>query len=271
MYTSEELQDPHTSAARLAMIAQHHPETYPWIIAHPNCYLSLTQWLLQADPSLERYIPRISPTPTPTPPPAPPAPPAQPQQPTGPTPSSTGPKQAKRKRGHFVSIIAMILVVLMAGGAYALIGGRFRGAASPTLAVEKFLDGVMEENLMSLYGSLLPSDVDGVKKLLDGLTPIRASTTRSGRTTTEDPAERQDASQTLEEVQQAISITGEELEFDEQVIVEDQVARVTLTKGTISIGIDEQKAADLLLPLAETVIRANLEPSTSKAIPHSTM
>ncbi|MFZ1667161.1 MAG: hypothetical protein WAT69_00620, partial [Trichococcus flocculiformis] len=105
----------------------------------------------------------------------------------------------------------------------------------------------MEENLMSLYGSLLPSDIDGGKWLLDGLTPIRASTTRSGRTTTEDPAERQDASQTLEEVQQAISITGEELEFDEQVIVEDQVSRVTLTKGTISIGIDEQKAADLLL------------------------
>ncbi len=40
-----EVQDPNTSAARLAELAAAHPELGPWIAAHPNAYPELRQWI----------------------------------------------------------------------------------------------------------------------------------------------------------------------------------------------------------------------------------
>lgn len=41
----EEVVDAETSAARLAEIAVSNPELRPWIVAHPNCYDGLREWI----------------------------------------------------------------------------------------------------------------------------------------------------------------------------------------------------------------------------------
>lgn len=282
MYTSEELQNPHTSAARLATIAQHHPETYPWIIVHPNCYPSLTQWLLQVDPTLEKYLSAPIPVPNSGPAPPPPMPtqsvpveltPAQifadqpqgvPQQYTAtnshalpndtqsqPTPP---PSTQQRKYGKWVALISMVLVVLLAGGAYFIISGKLRGEKTPTAAAEKLLQAVVDGDMLALYGSFIPSEIDGFRTLIDDLPPIQSPDNDSTASGTQP-----ELSQAIKNLPKAISINTEGLEFEEQVIVEGQVTRVTLTKGIITLTIDENKLVDAMLPYADIAIRTNLK------------
>ena len=60
----EAVQNPQTSSETLAFIAQYYPDLWPQILAHPNCYPGLTQWIEQsAMPSVAQDVRSDSATP----------------------------------------------------------------------------------------------------------------------------------------------------------------------------------------------------------------
>ena len=63
----------------------------------------------------------------------------------------------------------------------------------------------------------------------------------------------------MAEIRNAISIEGDDLEFTEDVMVEGQVTRVTLTRGTLTINAEESKVKNELAPYLELAIRSDQE------------
>ena len=148
----------------------------------------------------------------------------------------------------------MVLVVLLAGGAYFIISGKLRGEKTPTAAAEKLIQAVVDGDMLALYGSFIPSEIDGFRTLIDDLPPMQSPDNDSAASGTQP-----ELSQAIKDLPEAISINTEGLEFEEQVIVEGQVTRVTPTKGAITLTLDDERIVDAVLPLAETVIRTNLK------------
>ena len=95
---------------------------------------------------------------------------------------------------------------------------------------------------MALYGSLVPSEIDGLKTIVDGLPAVKSSSDSDSSSTSSDV--QAEATKALAEIRNAISIEGDDLEFTEDAMVEGQVTRVTATKGTITPTIDEDKLMD---------------------------
>lgn len=153
------VQDPRTTPETLAFIAQHYPALRPHVLAHPNCYPGLSQWIQQADAAAAPAIPGPAPT-TPGPatygvptvptvpaaatmPSASPATPVVPADPTGPaappTPAMPGPPSGGKKPSRWV-IPAAVAGVVAVGAA---VGGYFWLTGSGTgIALDTFYSGV---------------------------------------------------------------------------------------------------------------------------------
>lgn len=69
----------------------------------------------------------------------------------------------------------MVLVVLLAGGAYFIISGKLRGEKTPTAAAEKLIQAVVDGDMLALYGSFIPSEIDGFRTLIDDLSRFMQS------------------------------------------------------------------------------------------------
>ena len=77
----------------LAQIAEEKPECWPWILAHPNCYPDLAQWILAQNPALAEHVTDEVPVEAPVTPP-----------PTASTP---------RRKGLWLGIAAAVVAVVI--------------------------------------------------------------------------------------------------------------------------------------------------------------
>ncbi|TFD59849.1 hypothetical protein E3T39_09175 [Cryobacterium suzukii] len=230
-----EAADPATPQARLAEIAAAHHELHPVIAGNPSCYPALIEWMLQLG-----TIAPVMPVPAPAAS-APANPYAQPGQTS---------KRPRKKLLIWGSI--GVVVLLVAGGgvwAYGAVFSKLGGASSPTAAVEKLLEGTADMDLISLYGSLSPAEVESFKAPIDQLGTI-AMDDENG-----DPIDMPELINTLVDSLN-ITLTGLELEAED---IEEGIAVVTITAGELTMNGDAETIADAYLEVVAPQLRLQQE------------
>ena len=264
-----EAADPATPQARLGEIAAAHHDLHPVIAANPACYPALIEWMLQ----LGTIAPVASAAPVPTEVsaalPTEPAASAQPNPfgqpasattPGGPAvfgqaaPGQRAPGQAARRPRKKLLIWGSIgvVVLLIAGGgvwAYGAIFSKLGGAASPTAAVEKLLEGTAGMDLISLYGSLSPAEIESFKAPIDQLGTIAMDDDNG------DPVDMPELINTVVDSLN-ITLTGLELESEE---IEDGIAVVTITAGEMTMNGDPETITDAYLDVVAPQLRLQQE------------
>lgn len=232
----------------LAKMAYEHPESRAWIISQPGCYPELKQWLLEVDPSLASNIPNADV--------AYPPPPAPDNSDSTYTVTPSSPR--KRRRWPLTVIAAVLVLAIVGGGAYyLLVGKKLGGSSSPTAAAEKLVDGISDTDVLSLVGSLAPSEVDG---LVAAFQSVQGGGKGSGQQQSDAGGSEQiDYQQSLNDLLSSVTITTHDLEFEEQSLVNDEVVRVVLTDGSFDVGIDRSKFDTAVEPLLEQQARLRYE------------
>lgn len=263
-----EVQDPSTSAQRLAELAAAHPELGPWISAHPNAYPELQQWIATyAQPA------PASPAPTAeqNPPagasqPFAPAAPADPFAATSPFASSApapygapapagadaAPRPRRRRKGLLIglSIGVAAALVLAGGGVWWFVASRLGGASSPEAAFTKLVSGVQGMDPLTLYGSFAPSEVGLLKDPIQKLANAKPKDAEKGV----------DVAKLIDEIKSNVTITSKDLAFSTDELA-DRVARVTWTGGEVTIDGDAGKVADAVVRAYEPALRAQYQES----------
>lgn len=231
-----EVQDPQTSAERLAQLANAHAGLRPLIASHPNSYPALREWIAATERAAS----------------------AVPATPTGATdpgwvPAAQAPERRPRRRGLIIGLSAGVAAVLVVagGGAWWFFASRLGGASSPEAAAEKLIAGASAFDPLSMYGSLAPSEVSLLRDPLERL---------ANATSTADDVETVDAQEFLASLRSELKITSRDLAFESEELAEG-VARVTWTGGEISIDGDERAVADVLIDAYEPTLRSSLESS----------
>lgn len=230
-----EVQDPQTSAERLAQLANAYPDLRPWIASHPNSYPELREWIAATERAASATVADgagatdafwVSP--------------------------ARVPKQRPRRRGLIIGLSAGIAAVLVVagGGAWWYFASRLGGASSPEAAVEKLISGASAFDPLSIYGSLAPSEVS----------LLRGPMERLAAASPED-VEAPDGQEILGSLRSALEITSRDLEFESDELA-DGVARVTWVGGEITIDGDARAVADALVEASEQTLRSSLEASS---------
>ncbi|MBT0994281.1 thioredoxin domain-containing protein [Cellulomonas sp. DKR-3] len=276
--------DPSTPPGQLARIATERPDLRVRIAEHPAAYPQLLDWLAgQGDADVAAAVARRRAAAASTAPPASsPASPSvtpswQPQPlvpqprtahpgvpepaPTALAPASvgtgsveTGPVEtasvevasiqtpwvatdepappARRRRGLLIGIAAGV-VVLLGVGAYvtwATVFSKLGGAPTAEAAVTQLLEGATSGDGIAVYGVLPPFEVDAFR---DAAAPLSQVT---------QDAERVDVAALLDEVE--IDLAGLDLTV---VDVDEGLARVELTGGTLTVDADAEALYDALV------------------------
>lgn len=278
-----ELADPTTTAARLAEIAQQHPELGPQIAAHPNAYPELQAWIAQyatpapaapAEVVQEAQAP-VQDAQTAQQPqtgqqsgqpayPAQPGYPAQPAYPSQPAqgrpmaydpmqtpqaqaqarPQGTGGPAAPKKRMSRKAITFTVVgAVLLA----LLTGG---GIAWGIIASKIGGSATPEASATKLVTSLAQADS---LSIYGALAPsefklFEPSAKKLSEVTVK--GSEHSAEQMLSELRGAVTVTTKDLKTETDSIAEG-VERVTFTDGTITFSGDEDKVVDIVMGYAE--------------------
>lgn len=259
--------NPATPPAQLAVVATERPDLRVHVARHPAAYPELLAWLrAQGDPAVVAAVDaRTGGTPAahaqatasswlPQP--------GQTWQPSGgaaatpvlgapatwgpgaPTngetatvePYGAAPGRSSR-RGLLVGA-AVLVVVLGAGGfaAWTLVLSKLGGARTPEAAVTRLLEGAARKDLLQAYGVLAPSEVS----LLSGFVEpfAQAQTARTPDL---------DLAPILDELD--VDLEGLRVSSDE---VDDGLAKVEVTDGTLTIDGDPEKIVDAVLDVYRT-------------------
>ncbi|MDJ0376012.1 hypothetical protein [Cryobacterium sp. PH31-L1] len=246
-----EAADPATPQARLAEIAAAHHDLHPVIAGNPSCYPALIEWMLQ----LGTIAPVIVPPAVAPPVVAAVAEPAasalvNPYAVPGQAQPGQAPKRPRKKLLIWGSI--GVVVLLVAGGgvwAYGAIFSKLGGASSPTAAVEKLLKGTADMDLISLYGSLSPAEIESFKAPIDQLGTI-AMDDENG-----DPVDMPELINTVVDSVN-ITLTGLELESED---IEEGIAVVTITAGEMTMNGDAETITDAYLEVVAPQLRLQQE------------
>ncbi|WP_104195839.1 hypothetical protein [Cryobacterium sp. M15] len=257
-----EAADPATPQIRLAEIAAAHHELHPVIAGNPSCYPALIEWMLQLG-----TITPVMPAPAEVTPTAAVPCVAAPFEAAGATPRQAAdaaasalanpyarPDQSSKRPPKKLLIWGSIgVIVLLVGGggvwAYGAIFSKLGGASSPTAAVEKLLAGTADRDLISVYGSLSPAEVESFKVPIDQLGAI-AMDDENG-----DPVDMPELINTVVDSLN-ITLTGIELEAED---VEDGIAVVTITAGELTMNGDAETIADAYLEVVGPQLRLQQE------------
>ncbi|TFC27489.1 hypothetical protein E3O25_10380 [Cryobacterium sp. TMT1-3] len=279
-----EAADPATPQARLAEIAAAHHDLHLVIAANPSCYPALIEWMLQLgtiapvapatpvipEPVLTEEAAAVpaaavpaavgqaaaSPTGLPTEPAAsavpnpfaPSASAAAPRSTPAPGQDARG-QSARRPRKKLLiwSSIGVVVLLIAGGGvwAYGAIFSKLGGASSPTAAVQKLLEGTADMDLVSLYGSLSPAEIESFKAPIDQLGTM-AMDDENG-----DPVDMPALINTVVDSLN-ITLTGLELESED---IEDGVAVVTITAGEMTMNGDAETITDAYLEVVAPQLR----------------
>ncbi|MDJ0337790.1 hypothetical protein [Cryobacterium sp. PH31-O1] len=178
-----------------------------------------------------------------------PADPTAPAAPTNPAPGRA-PRRPSRKLLLWGSI--GVVVLLVAGGgvwAYGAIFSKLGGASSPTAAVEKLLEGTAEMDLVSLYGSLSPAEIESFKAPIDQLGTIAMD---------DENGDAVDVPELINTVFDSLNITftGLELESDD---IDEGIAVVTITAGEMTMTGDAESITDAYLEVVAPQLRLQQE------------
>lgn len=275
-----EAADPATPQARLGEIAASHHDLHPVIAANPACYPALIEWMLQLgtialvapaapvapiapiapEPALTEVPAALSTQPAASALPNPFGQPAAAAAPSGQAafgqaaPGQAVPGQATRRPRKKLLVWGSIgvVVLLIAGGgvwAYGAIFSKLGGAASPTAAVEKLLEGTADMDLISLYGSLSPAEIESFKAPIDQLGTI-AMDDENG-----DPVDMPELINTVVDSLN-ITLTGLELETED---IEEGIAVVTITAGEMTMNGDAETITDAYLEVVAPQLRLQQE------------
>lgn len=285
-FTAAQAADPATPAAQLADIATHRPDLRPAVAGNPSAYPDLLGWLASFhDPAIDAAIARRSmPRGAVQPPAAGPA--AQPTSgygspgqnrfgtPVQAVPAAAGqafgqgaahpqggygqgtasswelpptPQQPKRsRRGLWIGLGAAGLA-LVAGGAFAanaLWFSKVGGAASPEAAVTQLVEGIAGKDIVSVYGVMSPAEVSQVSTGYDLF--LRHM----------DDVDDDAARETLDAYLDAMDLELTDLALDVEEL-EDGLAKVTITDGSLEIDADADKLGDAVV---STLDRAKESP-----------
>ncbi|WP_104129378.1 hypothetical protein [Cryobacterium sp. N21] len=251
-----EAADSATSQARLAEIAAAHHELHPVIAGNPSCYPALIEWMLQlgtiapviASPAVAPAVIAPATEPAASASVNPYAQPGQAQ--AGQAQPGQTPKRPRKKLLIWGSI--GVVVLLVAGGgiwAYGAIFSKLGGASSPTAAVEKLLEGTADMDLISLYGSLSPAEIESFKAPIDQLGTI-AMDDENG-----DPVDMPELINTVVDSLN-ITLTGLELESED---IEEGIAVVTITAGEMTMNGDAETITDAYLEVVAPQLRLQQE------------
>ncbi|WP_282858597.1 hypothetical protein [Pseudoclavibacter helvolus] len=218
------LANPHLPAEELARIAAARPDLHRAVAAHPNVYPGLADWIDSAAASptapQQSYVQRIIATPNGDGPAATP-------QPVG----RTRKRLATRTKIIAATTIGAVVIAAGAGGAWAVM--TFGGAASPEAAAERLIDSALSLDVLGLAGSLAPSEISVFRESLEHLSSLQ-------------PAEGEaPLADSLKNLAEAVEITKAGLAFETEEVVDD-VSRVTVTEGTVTIDGDPAAIASIM-------------------------
>lgn len=249
-----EASNPATPQARLAELAQSHPELQAAIAANPACYPGLLDWIdsvgdagakqavAAARAGTAAPVASVAANPFAQPAPASSSPFA------AAAPVARAPKAPGNRKPLFIGLAAALVVLLVGGGvAFALFSSKFGGASSPEAAVSKALDAVKNMDAVALYGSLSPAELGSFSEAIDQL---------KGSAVQQDEDQQTDYAALLQEVAGVTEITIEDLEYDVEEIGEG-VAEVTITDGTFEMDTDTEVMARALNSITAQTYRAN--------------
>lgn len=248
----EEIQNPNTPAARLAELAQQHPEYGPQIAAHPNAYDGLRDWITQyATPpvtadtqaqqthQLQVYEQ------------------AQPQpqlyaqaQPQAYEQPHAQPQPKKRKTGLIIGLSAgaLALLLVVGGGLWWFFGSKVGGSPTAEAAAEKLITSANNLDPLALYGSLAPSEFALFETTSDALLELQSD------------ENSQSTLELIENLEREIEVTTTTpLETSATVLVEDEVERVDFVSGVIEVDGDPDVVADVLMEFFAPIAQAQAE------------
>ena len=251
-----EASNPATPQARLAELAQSHPELQAAIAANPSCYPGLLDWIDSVGDAGAKQAVAAARAGTAAPVAAVAANPFAQPAPASSSPFATAapvaraPKAPGSRKPLFIGLAAALVVLLVGGGvAFALFSSKFGGASSPEAAVSKALDAVKNMDVVALYGSLSPAELGSFSEAIDQL---------KGSAAGDDEDEPTDYAALLQEVAGVTEITIEGLEYDVEEIGEG-VAEVTITDGTFEMDTDSEVMAQALVTAWSGPYRGILE------------
>lgn len=274
----DELADPNTPAERLAEIATARIDLSAAIARHPNAHDALLDWIATYGDDAARAAvaqrrgmqpaqPTVAPTQQAQPHGDPPFPqqgaPANPHQPVqdfgqqpdhafgaqpapmqpgvawAPSPVVDAPRK-KSKKGLVISLSAVGVVVLVAGSGavWAASAGLFGGGSnSPEAAASKLVDGALDVDPIALYTSMAPSEMTYLEEAVKTIGDIGDSGDDEYLTVAQD-------------VLDAIDVTSSDLTYETDQLM-DEVARVRLIGGTVTIDADVDELEEALRTVAE--------------------
>ncbi|OJV82391.1 MAG: hypothetical protein BGO37_05330 [Cellulomonas sp. 73-92] len=156
----------------------------------------------------------------------------------GPSGSVTWPLEPlprRRRRGLWIGV--GLGVVALAGGLAAgwfFVGAKLIAPASPTAAVNRFLDGVQHKDGLALLGSLSPAEVQPFRQMVADVKHDTAATP--------DPA----ASKAILTAFDSLTVKVDNLQTTEERL-DDGLSKVSITGGTLTIDGDPQQIADAVV------------------------
>lgn len=228
---------PTLTAAELSQLAAARPDLGAAIVWHPNTYPQLVSWIAQHGAPEARAVAAQRLAGQPHPAVAVPVS-AAPGYPGGPHGDASGaaplpqPAEPKRRRGLLIGAIAAGSVIVLGGGgalAWSLLAPK--GAATPTGAVEKLVDVVTGDNLLGGLSLLAPSESELVSGIVESASGIRFGEVSY------------DAY--LADAYAAFSFQDEDLVYEETTITDD-VVRVSVIGGSLTIDADADRLADVM-------------------------
>jgi len=287
------LDDPTTPAVELARVAAERPDLRVRVAGHPAAYPELLGWLAaQGDPAVAAAVAARRAGAVPAAPPAPAAPAtatvqqaAQPYiqpasypqdvaptsvqsgatyaQPlssdpgvvwTGDDPTGTveyapvGEQPRRRRTGLWVGVAAAAVVVVGAGGyaAWANVLSKLGGAGSPQAAVTQLVDGLADRDGVAIVGVLAPSEVQPFRDASQRVGDL-ASSAASDQTSVDLDA--------LREALDALDVKVSDLDLEVEQI-DDGLAKVSLTDGTLTVDGDAEKITGLVLDAMAPVLQS---------------
>jgi hypothetical protein len=146
----------------------------------------------------------------------------------------------RRRRGLWIGV--GLGVVALVGGLAAgwfFVGAKLIAPASPTAAVNRLVDGVQHKDGLSLLGSLSPAEVQPFRQMADQLAKTSSATP--------DPA----ATKAMLDAFGTLNVTVSGLQLKEETL-DQGLAKVTFTAGTLTLDGDPQKIADAVVTAVGT-------------------
>ena len=256
-----ELANPSTAPERLAQLAAERPDLAAQISAHPNAYPELQAWLAQyaqaqqmqqaqqaqqaqaqAQQAIQMQQMQQAQQQVPqagmgsfSAPLAQTGGFAQFRQFPGNAPAQQRPRSKRTLWIVLASVLALVLAV--GGGIWWFIAGKVGGAPTSEAAAVKLVEGIANQDLLSLYGSFAPSEFASFEEPLKRISSAGNKDTNTS------------IDQTLTELRSSVSIQVDGLETRSSSLAEG-VERVIFTDGTITFDGDAAAIASAVAQLA---------------------